>query len=138
MSKPAAQQVTPASSGGNDPSRRKLFGSPVKTRAANIIAAVTCAAAWAATLHPQSVLLVVDSLYTRVPATIRFNTLLPATHSCTTAPQLSVVMTGATTTIMSAPKEAIRVLQDWEHWLKDSDLPVASRQQITDAVDDIA
>ena len=96
----------------DDLSSRKLtFGSPVKTRAANIITAVSSAAKRAATLHPQSVLPVVDSLYVRVAAAIWFHTLLPAIRLCTTANHLSAVIPGATSTFMSAPKEAIQVLQ---------------------------
>ena len=51
--KSAPQQVTPVPSSGDDLSSRKLtFGSPVKTRAANIIEAVNSVAKRAATLHP--------------------------------------------------------------------------------------
>ena len=80
----------------------------------------------------------VDSLYVRVAAAIRFNTLILAIRLCNSANQLATVITGATSTFMSAPDEAIQVLQGWEVWLKDSDFLVASQQQITDALDDIA
>ena len=67
-----------------------------------------------------------------------FNTLLPAIRGCFSAAQLSAVLTSATTTFMQGPEEAIDVVQDWELWIKDSDLLVASKRQITDALDDIA
>ena len=122
----------------DDLSSRKLtFSSPGKTHAANIISAINSAAKRPATLHPQSVQPAVDSLYVR-GAAIRFNTLLPAIRLCTSPAQLAAVITGATSTFMSAPDEAIQVLQGWEVWMKDSDFLVALQQQVTDAVDDIA
>ena len=68
-----------------------------------------------------------DSLYVRVTAAIRFNTLLLTIRLCTTPTQLAAVITGATFIFMSAPDEANQVLQGWEIWLKDSDLLVASQ-----------
>ena len=64
--------------------------------------------------------------------------MLPAIRLCTSPTQLAAVITGATSTFMSAQDEAIQVLQGWEAWLKDSDYLVATQQQVTDALEDIA
>ena len=71
-------------------------------------------------------------------AAVRFNTLLPAIRLCTSPTQLAAVITGATSTLMSAPDEAIQMLQGWEVWLQDSDHLVATQQQVTEALEDIA
>ena len=76
--------MTPAPSPADDQSSRKLtFASPGKTRAANIVSAINSASKRAAALHPESLPPAVDSLYVRIGAAIRFNTLLPAIRLCT-------------------------------------------------------
>ena len=132
--------MTPASSGtqlaGTGSPPCELFGSPHKSKASAIVKAVSSAAAQA--LQPKSVQPVADSLYTRVATIPCFSTLLPSIRGCSSASKLSSVLTGGTTTFMNAPNEAIKVLQGWQHWLKDNNLLVASQQQNMDALDNIA
>ena len=109
------QLRTPASSDrrpsqGSDPPSGQPFGSPNRGKTSNVVKVVTSAAARAKTLQHESVQPVVDQLFTRVATVNMFNSLLPAIKGCSSAAQLSAVLTSATTTFMQGPEEAIDVL----------------------------